>query len=63
MATGRHAQGKGRHRKAPAPRPIANMLLLLATLTLLAVFLPVVAGIGLVIGVLFGWMTRAVTRA
>lgn len=62
MATGRHAQGKGRHR-APAPRPIANMLLLLATLTLLAVFLPVVAGIGLVIGVLFGWMTRAVTRS
>lgn len=63
MATGRHAQGKGRHRKPPAPRPMANMLLLLATLTLLAVFLPVVAGIGLVIGVLFGWMTRAVTKA
>jgi hypothetical protein len=61
MATGRHAKGKGRHR-APSPNPLSKLVLWLVVMTLLVAFAPVLLGIGLALGIFFGWMTRAVTR-
>lgn len=61
MAYGRHAQGKGRHR-APAPSPIGRLILWVIVMTLLVAFAPVIMGIGLALGIFFGWMTRAITR-
>ena len=63
MATGRHAAGKGKHRAAPSRPPlVARVLILVLVLTALAVFLPVIAGLGLLAGIFFGWMGRAITR-
>ncbi len=62
MATGRHAQGKGRHR-APSPNPLSKLLLWLLVMTLLVTFAPVLLGLGLALGIFFGWMTRAITRS
>lgn len=63
MATGRHAAGKGKHRAAPSRPPlVAGVLILVLVLTALAVFLPVIAGLGLLAGIFFGWMGRAITR-
>lgn len=61
MAYGRHAQGKGRHR-APAPSPIGRLILWVIVMTLIVAFAPVLLGIGLALGIFFGWMTRAMTR-
>jgi hypothetical protein len=61
MATGRHAQGKGRHR-APTPSPIGKLILWVIVMTLVVAFAPVLLGLGLALGIFFGWMTRAMTR-
>jgi hypothetical protein len=62
MAYGRHAQGKGRHR-APARPPLVWRLLVLAlVVTGLVVALPVVMGLALCLGIVFGWMNRAITK-
>lgn len=58
---GRHAKGKGRHAAARPPL-ISRMLILLLVLIGLATFLPVIAGLGLALGIFFGWMGRAITR-
>lgn len=62
MATGRHAKGKGRHR-APAPNTLSKLVLWVIVMTLLVAFAPVIMGLGLALGIFFGWMTRAMTRA
>jgi hypothetical protein len=62
MSYGRHAQGKGRHR-APARPPLVWRLLVLAlVVTGLVVALPVVMGLALCLGIVFGWMNRAITK-
>jgi len=62
MAYGRHAAGKGRHR-APASPPVLWRLLVLAlVVTGLVVALPVVMGLALCLGILFGWLNRAITK-
>lgn len=63
MATGRHAAGKGKHRAAPSRPPLASrILILLIVLVGLGTFLPVLVGLGLALGIFFGWMGRAITR-
>lgn len=58
---GRHAKGKGKHR-ADTPPLLSRILILLLVLIGLATFLPVIAGLGLALGIFFGWMGRAITR-
>ncbi len=62
MAYGRHAAGKGRHR-APARPPLVWRLVVMALVTVgLVVALPVVMGLALCLGILFGWLNRAITK-
>ena len=62
MAYGRHAEGKGRHR-APARPPLVWRLLILGfVVTGLVVALPVIMGLALWLGIMFGWMNRAITK-
>jgi hypothetical protein len=62
MAYGRHAAGKGRHR-APARPPLVWRLVVMALVTIgLVVALPVIMGLALCIGILFGWLNRAITK-
>jgi hypothetical protein len=62
MAYGRHAAGKGRHR-APARPPVVWRLVVMALVTIgLVVALPVIMGLALCLGILFGWMNRAITK-
>lgn len=62
MSYGRHAQGKGRHRKPPAPTATKTVLVWVTVMVLIVSLFPVVVGFGLALGVLFGWMMRAMTR-
>ena len=63
MATGRHAAGKGRHRApAPAPSLLTKVMLWTVVLVVIISFFPVLVGLGLALGIMFGWMTRGVTR-
>jgi hypothetical protein len=62
MAYGRHAAGKGRHR-APARPPLVWRLVVMALVTVgLVVALPVIMGLALCLGILFGWMNRSITK-
>jgi hypothetical protein len=63
MAAGRHAAGKGRHRaQAAGPGPLTKLMLWAIALVLIVTFFPVLLGLGLALGILFGWMSRAITR-
>jgi ABC-type sugar transport system permease subunit len=60
---GRHAKGRGRH-AAPDTRPplLVRAILWGIALTLIVTFFPVLLGLGLALGIMFGWMGRAITR-
>ncbi len=60
---GRHAKGKGRHAAPATPPPLFVRLLLWAiALTIIVTLFPVLLGLGLALGIMFGWMSRAITR-
>jgi hypothetical protein len=60
---GRHAKPRGRHAKEEtAPTLLKRVWLWVIALTLIATLAPALLGFGLALGVVFGWMTRAITR-
>lgn len=61
MATGRHAKGKGKHR-ADTPNPWFKWLLFVLVIVGLGSALPLLAGLGIALGILFGWLSKATTR-
>lgn len=62
MAYGRHAQGKGRHRAPARPPLVWRLIILCLVVVALVVALPVVMGLALCLGILFGWLNRAITK-
>jgi hypothetical protein len=62
MAYGRHAAGKGRHRAPGRPSLVWRLVLMALVIIALVVALPVVMGLALCLGILFGWLNRAITK-
>lgn len=59
---GKHAR-QPKHAK-PADRPplVIRALLFIVVFVALGSALPVLLGLGLALGIMFGWLTRAITR-
>ena len=62
MSYGRHAQGKGRHRKPDTPPLLSRLIMLAIVFVLLVALAPVVAGVGFFLAIILGWISRGVTR-
>ena len=59
---GKHAR-QPRHAKPEAKPPlIVRVLLFIVVIVALGSALPVLLGLGLALGIMFGWLSRAVTR-
>ncbi len=60
---GRHAKGRGRHAQPDTRPPLLMRAILWGfALTLIVTFFPVLLGLGLALGIMFGWASRAITR-
>ena len=62
MSYGRHAQGKGRHRKPDTPPLLSRLIVLAIVFVLLVALAPVIAGVGFFLAIILGWISRGVTR-
>ena len=62
MSYGRHAHGKGRHRKPDTPPLLSRLIVLAIVATLLVTLAPVFVGIGFFLAIVFGWIGRGLTR-
>ena len=62
MSYGRHAHGKGRHRKPGTPPLLSRLIVLAIVATLLVAFAPVMVGLGFFLAIVFGWIGRGLTR-
>lgn len=61
MSYGRHAHGKGRHRKPDTPPLLTRLIVLVIVFVLLVALAPVVAGVGFFLAVILGWTGRGLT--
>lgn len=60
---GRHAKQRGRHAAPPSRPPLAIRLVLMALVLIAIVTLaPVLFGLGLMLGIVFGWLNRSLTK-